>query len=67
MDQMMKGFKANFFFDQITFTGKGNAHIENKNGDKKKTSARGRGSFFKVVPPGIEPGTQGFSVLCSTN
>ena len=23
--------------------------------------------FFKVVPPGIEPGTQGFSVLCSTN
>ena len=20
-----------------------------------------------VVPPGIEPGTQGFSVLCSTN
>ena len=22
---------------------------------------------FMVVPPGIEPGTQGFSVLCSTN
>ena len=22
---------------------------------------------FNVVPPGIEPGTQGFSVLCSTN
>ena len=22
---------------------------------------------FCVVPPGIEPGTQGFSVLCSTN
>ena len=22
---------------------------------------------FPVVPPGIEPGTQGFSVLCSTN
>ena len=22
---------------------------------------------FVVVPPGIEPGTQGFSVLCSTN
>jgi hypothetical protein len=21
----------------------------------------------EVVPPGIEPGTQGFSVLCSTN
>jgi hypothetical protein len=24
-------------------------------------------SDFFVVPPGIEPGTQGFSVLCSTN
>jgi len=23
--------------------------------------------FLNVVPPGIEPGTQGFSVLCSTN
>ena len=23
--------------------------------------------FFKVVPPGIEPGTQGFSVLCSSS
>ena len=22
---------------------------------------------LRVVPPGIEPGTQGFSVLCSTN
>ena len=22
---------------------------------------------LNVVPPGIEPGTQGFSVLCSTN
>ena len=24
-------------------------------------------ALFNVVPPGIEPGTQGFSVLCSTN
>ena len=24
-------------------------------------------SHKEVVPPGIEPGTQGFSVLCSTN
>ena len=24
-------------------------------------------AFLLVVPPGIEPGTQGFSVLCSTN
>ena len=23
--------------------------------------------YLAVVPPGIEPGTQGFSVLCSTN
>ena len=23
--------------------------------------------LLEVVPPGIEPGTQGFSVLCSTN
>ena|GEM_PF-6817590 len=23
--------------------------------------------YETVVPPGIEPGTQGFSVLCSTN
>lgn len=23
--------------------------------------------LLRVVPPGIEPGTQGFSVLCSTN
>ena len=27
--------------------------------------SKGKGSV--VVPPGIEPGTQGFSVLCSTN
>lgn len=24
-------------------------------------------TFKKVVPPGIEPGTHGFSVRCSTN
>ena len=24
-------------------------------------------AILVVVPPGIEPGTQGFSVLCSTN
>jgi hypothetical protein len=33
----------------------------------KKTSDINRRFFIKVVPPGIEPGTQGFSVLCSTN
>ena len=26
-----------------------------------------KGFGLNVVPPGIEPGTQGFSVLCSTN
>ena len=33
---------------------------------KQKTQTR-KSLGFKVVPPGIEPGTQGFSVLCSTN
>ncbi len=28
---------------------------------------KGENVFLLVVPPGIEPGTQGFSVLCSTN
>ncbi|GEM_PF-5714149 len=32
----------------------------------KKTKPTCLGGF-RVVPPGIEPGTQGFSVLCSTN
>ena len=31
---------------------------------KKRDLSKG---LFFVVPPGIEPGTQGFSVLCSTN
>ena len=33
----------------------------------KKRVTRLRVTLLKVVPPGIEPGTQGFSVLCSTN
>ena len=33
----------------------------------KKTSIELLLLRFSVVPPGIEPGTQGFSVLCSTN
>ena len=37
-----------------------------------KENKKGKELFFnnlslRVVPPGIEPGTQGFSVLCSTN
>ena len=45
--------------------------------DKQKKEPFARTTLFikvcksvcvkKVVPPGIEPGTQGFSVLCSTN
>ena len=33
----------------------------------KKPSFIAEVRLFEVVPPGIEPGTQGFSVLCSTN
>ena len=41
-----------------------------ENGDK--TTQKKRVTFLQlsdsvVVSPGIEPGTQGFSVLCSTN
>ncbi len=35
-----------------------------KKGGKKLKS---QFSSLRVVPPGIEPGTQGFSVLCSTD
>ena len=37
--------------------------------DNKKERPLARTALMKggVVPPGIEPGTQGFSVLCSTN
>ena len=34
---------------------------------KQRTTPYQRNSLLYVVPPGIEPGTQGFSVLCSTN
>ena len=36
-------------------------------GYNEKTSTELLLLRFFVVPPGIEPGTQGFSVLCSTN
>ncbi len=36
---------------------------QKKGGKKTELSV----SSLRVVPPGIEPGTQGFSVLCSTN
>ena len=36
-------------------------------GKNKKSNYKICNCFFVVVPPGIEPGTQGFSVLCSTN
>ena len=38
-----------------------------KLGDNQKTPRNIGFLRVKVVPPGIEPGTQGFSVLCSTN
>ena len=44
--------------------------IEGKNHrkrHKKKQLPLEVTALLSVVPPGIEPGTQGFSVLCSTN
>ena len=43
--------------------------IEGKTTEKdiKKQSLLEVTAWLSVVPPGIEPGTQGFSVLCSTN
>ena len=38
-----------------------------KKKNKNKKESPDRVTLFEVVPPGIEPGTQGFSVLCSTN
>jgi hypothetical protein len=45
-----------YFFLKSIFSGS----YKNK---KPETQVSG----FKVVPPGIEPGTHGFSVHCSTN
>ena len=42
-------------------------YIDCKININKKPPTDVRGFNFQVVPPGIEPGTQGFSVLCSTN
>ena len=42
-------------------------YIDWKFNINKKPPTDVRGFNFQVVPPGIEPGTQGFSVLCSTN
>ena len=36
-------------------------------GIEGKTTGKDIKKAVTVVPPGIEPGTQGFSVLCSTN
>ena len=43
------------------------SYIDCKININKKPPTDVRGFNFQVVPPGIEPGTQGFSVLCSTN
>ena len=45
----------------------GNKKWSRKRLNHEKTSAEFLLLRFSVVPPGIEPGTQGFSVLCSTN
>ena len=48
----------------------GNFMVTQRNLLKRKTPKRFIMKHFgvlQVVPPGIEPGTQGFSVLCSTN
>ena len=50
----------------IGFTGVKNGYLHYK----KRACIKKPDQFdrvFPVVPPGIEPGTQGFSVLCSTN
>ncbi len=44
-----------------------NAKPRTRNSSRFKTKKSDLSSLFSVVPPGIEPGTQGFSVLCSTN
>jgi len=43
--------------------------IEEKTTEKdiKKQSLLEATALLSVVPPGIEPGTQGFSVLCSSS
>ena len=41
--------------------------IRNITDEQQKTLIIKRLQGLNVVPPGIEPGTQGFSVLCSTN
>ncbi len=52
-------------FSFITFT----CRPPQKTSRHKKTLLLTQTGLMKggVVPPGIEPGTQGFSVLCSTN
>ena len=48
----------------------GNFMVTQRNLLKRKTPKYLIMKYFgvlQVVPPGIEPGTQGFSVLCSTN
>ena len=53
--------KLNELVELLCTTDKG---LGQKKGGKKTDFSV---SSLRVVPPGIEPGTQGFSVLCSTN
>ena len=47
----------------MTFEKKVNYFLEKI---KKPINIMSMGFLYGVVPPGIEPGTPGFSVLCST-
>ena len=60
-----RGHKAKFFSDQSFALPTELWHHQIKNNTEKRVIPKNNSLY--VVPPGIEPGTQGFSVLCSTN
>ena len=59
--QLIKKRSISLLFGNLLESNQGHKDFQFKT-KKAKLSFR-----FFVVPPGIEPGTQGFSVLCSTN
>ena len=58
-------FLSNYSFKGTALILLRNSFIEEDVTPKNKETPMDRG--FNVVPPGIEPGTHGFSVHCSTN
>ncbi len=57
-------------FLQIRYCALSSGATRNQTGDTRPKIFSAQAfalSTIRVVPPGIEPGTQGFSVLCSTN